>query len=181
MSTYRYLDHPHPDRAEHVHVRVQIDADTGAGECLWAHPLGADLYRVLNIPFFTSDVGLDDIVLALTIDDEPEFIEVIARRSHVRYTFELPDLAIAEDLRHTADRLGVAIECGIGLPAEASLDITYDQPSGVIFVANLPDRTNGAEFQSFLEANAVWFECIDMVGAAPQVRAREDVSTNGGD
>ena len=160
MSTYRYLAHPHPDRAEQVHVRIQIDEDSGAGECLWAHPLGADLYRILNVPFFTSDVGLDDIVLALTLEDEPEFIEVVARRSHVRYCFQLPDRNALAPLMALQEPLGVAIEGGLGL----------------MFVANLPDRTNASEFQAFLEANAVWFECIDIVGAAPLARAREDVT-----
>jgi len=173
MSPYRYLDHPHPDPTEQVHVRVQIADDSGAGECLWAHPLGADLYRILNIPFFTSDIGMDDIVLALTLDDEPEFVEVVARRSHVRYAFGLPDQDAIMALQPVTESLGVAVECAVGLMDES--------PVGLMFVANLPDRTNASDFQAFLEAQAVWFECIDQVGATPAGRAREDVSSNGGD
>jgi hypothetical protein len=181
MSTYRYLDHAHPDPAEQVHVRVQLDHESGAGECLKAHPLGSDLYRILNIPLFTSDIGMDDIVLALTLDDEPEFIEVVARRSHVRYSFELPDLALVPALSQTAARLGVAVECGVGIPLDEDLDDALGHAAGVMFVANLPDRTNAAEFQAFLETYAVWFECVDIVGAIPARRPREDVSSNGGD
>jgi hypothetical protein len=181
MTTYRYLDHPRPDPAEQVHVRVQLDHESGAGECLRAHPLGSDLYRILNIPLFSAEIGMDDIVLALTLDDEPEFIEVVARRTHVRYSFELPDLALVPGLSDTAARLGVAVECGVGISLDEDLDVVHDRAAGVMFVANLPDRTNAAEFQTFLETHAVWFECVDIVGAAGAARAREDVSANGGD
>lgn len=163
MSPYRYLDHPHPHPSEQVHVRVQLDGDEFTGECLWAHPLGADLYRVLSVPFTTAEVGMDDIVLALTLGDEPEFVEVVARRSHVRFSFELADGVAAHVLTRVITSLCVVVECC----------------GGRLYVANLPDRTDATEFQEFLETHAQWFERVDLTGAAGEATAQEDVSTGG--
>ena len=112
--------------------------------------MGPDHYRIENLPFFTSEVGLHDVVLALPVDDDhPEFVEVVERHTHVRITFELPVGAVRACIDEV-DRLR--------LPCEGA--------DGKMFVINLPDRSQARQAQDLIELHALWFERVDHEGAA---------------
>jgi hypothetical protein len=132
-----------------VKIRIPLDDDALSGECVWASPLGGDRYRIENLPFFASDVGLHDVVLALEVDGMPELVEVVERTTLVRFLFELPPNVMRRCIDEV-DRLE--------LPCEGA--------DGRVFVINLPDRSQARQAQDLLEQHAIWFERIDHEGAA---------------
>lgn len=96
-----------------------------SGESLWATPLGNDLYRIENIPFFAYGLNFLDIVLATPDSDElkPEIRKVVTpsgRRTY-RVIFKKDierekQLALLESLEQyeasyeRADGINVAID-----------------------------------------------------------------------
>lgn len=151
MSPYRYADHPVPDRTQLTKIRIGL---TGCGhitgEWVWAVPLGDDTYRIENVVVWDSQVGLHDEVVAIDLGDGPEVVEVVTRRTRLRFVFNLESRAVVELLDAQPFRPEIAVEhSGDG-----------------IFVANLPDRSVATEFQAFLEEHAAWFERMDNIGSA---------------
>ncbi|WP_286342333.1 DUF4265 domain-containing protein [Ferrimonas sp. YFM] len=61
-----------------VHIDLPNHWATG-GESLWATPLGNDLYRIENIPFYAYGLNFRDVVLATADTDElkPEVRKVL--------------------------------------------------------------------------------------------------------
>lgn len=156
MSTYRYADHPVADRDQLVKISIPLEPlGPVHREHVYALPLGGDTYRIQNVPFFDADLGLHDEVIAIAFDGDPEYCEpevvaTVTRRTHVRFSFELPSRDLVAEMDTLECRRDVAIECcGDGQ-----------------FVANLPDRTVASQFQSFLEKYATWFDRSDSPGAA---------------
>ena len=75
------------DMAEDGLVKLHIDLPnhwgTG-GESLWAEPLGNDLYRIENVPFYAYGLNYQDVVRA-TVDSEdlkPEVRELVTDGGH---------------------------------------------------------------------------------------------------
>jgi hypothetical protein len=68
-------------------VKIHIDLPNHwaiGGESVWAEPLGNDLYKIENVPFYTYGLNFQDIVRA-TPDSEdliPEIRELIAPSGH---------------------------------------------------------------------------------------------------
>jgi uncharacterized protein DUF4265 len=57
-----------------VRVAFKLERDAegwppASSESLWAEPLGEDLYRIDNTPWFVRDLAVDDVVRALAGDD----------------------------------------------------------------------------------------------------------------
>ncbi|MBL1142416.1 MAG: DUF4265 domain-containing protein [Proteobacteria bacterium] len=74
------------EELEKVHIDLPNHWAIG-GESLWATPLGNNLYRIENIPFFAYGLNFQDIVLA-TPDSEdlkPEIRKVITPGEHRTY------------------------------------------------------------------------------------------------
>jgi len=57
------------------------------GESLWATPLGSDLYRIENVPFFAYGLNFLDIVLATPDSDQlkPEIRRLVTPSGHKTY------------------------------------------------------------------------------------------------
>ena len=57
------------------------------GESLWATPLGNDLYRIENVPFFAYGLNFLDIVVATADSDElkPEIRRIVTPSGHRTY------------------------------------------------------------------------------------------------
>ena len=149
MSTYRYHDHSAPDRSQLIEVRISLPGgDPVASEWVWALPLGGDSYRIENVVVWATEFGLHDEVIAVDLGDGLEVVEVIERRTHLRFTFNLENLAVVALLDAQPFRSEISVEhAGHGL-----------------FVANLPDRSAAAALQGFLEEHAAWFERVDNLG-----------------
>lgn len=57
------------------------------GESMWATPLGNDLYRIENVPFFAYGLNFLDIVLAKSESEDliPEICSVVTPSGHRTY------------------------------------------------------------------------------------------------
>lgn len=66
------------DNLEKLHIDLPNHWAIG-GESLWATPLGDDLYRIENVPFFAYGLNFLDVVLATFDSDElkPEIRKVV--------------------------------------------------------------------------------------------------------
>lgn len=71
---------------EKVHIDLPNHWAIG-GESLWATPLGSDLYRIENVPFFAYGLNFLDVVLATADSDElkPEVRKVVEPSGHRTY------------------------------------------------------------------------------------------------
>jgi xanthine dehydrogenase molybdopterin-binding subunit B len=122
--------------SDFVKIRFRLEPDTAGwppaeSEGLWAEPLGRDLYRVDNTPWFVLMLAADDIVRAASGDDDvlwatervewsgKHTIRVIPRSSagmtasQVRETFE--------PLRVTGEVLQQYRMVALDVPADAPL------------------------------------------------------------
>ncbi|MEQ8336157.1 MAG: DUF4265 domain-containing protein [Cyclobacteriaceae bacterium] len=68
---------------EKVHIDLPNHWAIG-GESMWAEPLGNDLYRIENVPFYAYGLNFHDIVRATADSDElkPEIRELIESSGH---------------------------------------------------------------------------------------------------
>lgn len=66
-----------------LHIDLPHHWATG-GESLWAEELGADLYRIRNVPFFAYGLNFHDVVRATadTPDLKPEIREIVTPSGH---------------------------------------------------------------------------------------------------
>ena len=62
-------------------VKIGIRDDDGDVETTWAEPLGGNLYRVDNTPFFAYRLSADDVVEALPESDGLLFFKRVVRKS----------------------------------------------------------------------------------------------------
>jgi hypothetical protein len=76
---------------EKVHIDLPNHWAIG-GESLWATPLGNDLYRIENVPFFAYGLNFLDVVLATADSEElkPEVRKVISASGHRTYRVMFP-------------------------------------------------------------------------------------------
>lgn len=68
---------------EKIHIDLPNHWAIG-GESLWAEPLGNDLYKIENVPFYAYGLNFHDIVRATADSDElkPEIRELIETSGH---------------------------------------------------------------------------------------------------
>jgi hypothetical protein len=71
-------------------VKVHIDLPNHwaiGGESLWATPLGNDLYRLENVPFFAYGLCFQDVVLAIADSEDlkPEVRKLVTPSGHRTY------------------------------------------------------------------------------------------------
>jgi hypothetical protein len=74
------------ENLEKIHIDLPNHWATG-GESMWATPLGNDLYRIENVPFFSYGLNFFDVVHA-TPDNEdqiPEIRKVVTPSGHRTY------------------------------------------------------------------------------------------------
>jgi len=68
---------------EKIHIDLPNHWAVG-GESMWAEPLGNDLYKIENVPFYAYGLNFQDIVRATSDSDElkPEIRELIMLSGH---------------------------------------------------------------------------------------------------
>jgi hypothetical protein len=76
-----------PASEERPLVKIQIELSPSAPfrvESFWAEPLGGDLYRMRNTPFFAHDLNFHDVVSAIghTAERPPSIKAVVERSGH---------------------------------------------------------------------------------------------------
>lgn len=108
-------------------------------ELLWAEPLGNDLYRIDNIPFFVCDIGLKDEVEATHVDGERVFVRTVRSGGH--RTVRLLVWA-RTDVKPLRDELRA-----LGCSSELNED-------GRLVAVNVPPAVPSETIVQFLEAGA---------------------------
>jgi hypothetical protein len=117
---------------EDKYVKVGFRDDEGEVETLWAVPLGANLYRVDNTPFFAYGISADDVVEARPEADGFLFFERVAHKSGHRTVrvmlAELSEIEPGPTLLADLKRLGCTYENAfhklicVDVPPAVSLD-----------------------------------------------------------
>ena len=74
------------EKLEKIHIDLPNHWAIG-GESLWATPLGKDLYRIENVPFYAYGLNFLDVVLATSDSHElkPEIRKVVTPSGHRTY------------------------------------------------------------------------------------------------
>lgn len=74
------------ENLEKIHIDLPNHWAIG-GESLWATPMGDDLYRIENVPFFAYGLNFLDIVYATSDNQDriPEIIKVVTPSGHRTY------------------------------------------------------------------------------------------------
>jgi len=145
---------PSTDEPALVKVHVSVDDGPVAGEYLWAEVLVDEIshYRLASIPFFVSELSLDDVVLA---HPDPEFgLEFVhvARRSEqitVGVIFTDPAFrgpALHPDVARTLDDLHVARERAQG--SHFSLSVHADH------LGELVDRLESWQLDGLVDCHS---------------------------
>ena len=103
-------------------------------ETLWATPLGADLYRLENSPFFAYGISWQDVIEAKrhSESDVPEFVRRVRKSGNrtLRVIFENSRLAepTAQTVLRELQRLGCSYEgmqphlVAVNVPPEARIE-----------------------------------------------------------
>jgi hypothetical protein len=123
-------------------VRIRIELAEGQhpnlkSEGLWAEPLGNDLYRLDNVPFYAYDLHYCDVVRAVARapGSQPTIVEVVRPSGHKTVRISLsPDLA-EDDRRRLLDGLSEA-------------GAAYEHASGRLYSVDVPP---GADYPSICD------------------------------
>jgi len=139
---------PAPDPIDLVHVRIPLTDPEIRCECVWAEALGANSYRIANVPFFAHDVGIHDVVIAVDVDGELELVEVVEHRSVASFSYEL-DPRVDEPVFFADAR-------GTGAATE--------RLTQRCFSTDLHHPDGADRFEALLRHHCRWFERFDGSG-----------------
>lgn len=132
-----------------VKVFVELEHSVFQGyktESVWAEPLGGDLYRLRNVPFYAMGVSNEDVVRASLRDGDLFFKAVGRRGGHSTYRFFTMD--------------GIADEQWLPYwqPLE-DLGCTFERGTGRLFAVDVPPEVNIYKAYESLDAGekaGVW-------------------------
>jgi hypothetical protein len=146
LGTPGYDDWMSDDPTAKVLFRVPSDGDPIV-ETLWAIPLGNDLYKLDNSPFYAYSVSWQDVVFAPYDEEEdfPTFESVVERSGNrtVRICFETP---VQPD--NASDQI---------LQGLVALGCSYEGAHRKYIAINIPPAVELAEVRSYLcEREADW-------------------------
>ena len=141
-------------------VKVVLTED-GRVETLWADPLGGDLYRLDNLPFWKYGVSLHDVVEARPDDSgRPAFIRVVEKSGNRTVRIILrPRANESPESQAVLDRL-VALGC------------SYESMNPGYAVVNIPPGVILGDVVEVLTASRHQWEHVDPT--------YEDLYPNGG-
>jgi hypothetical protein len=134
-------------------VLFRVDYDDGdmVVETLWATPLGNDLYKLDNSPFYAYGVSWEDVVLAPYDDEEalPAFRSVVERSGNrtIRVMFDPP---VADG--NPSDQI---------LKGLLALGCSYEGANRGYIAINLPPRVDLEEVRGYLIGTDVEWEHAD--------------------
>lgn len=119
-------------------VKVHIDLPNHwavGGESMWAEPLGGDLYRIENVPFYAYGLNFKDIVSARrnSEDEILEIKEVVKPGGHKTFRVNFKKAIDHEQQVEILDSLGVGYErayeyyVALDLETDKDYNAIYDQ------------------------------------------------------
>ena len=128
----------HPQSSEGL-VKVTFDLPekdgTFATESLWAEPIGDDLYRLRNVPFYLCGFSEQDTVKAEEHEGRLVVRSIVERGGHSTYRIFLPEQTTEEQFSKdwvSLGKLGCTYEratrrlVGIDVPPHADVYAVYD-------------------------------------------------------
>jgi hypothetical protein len=131
-------DKQHPKQEEQcVKVVFNLPKNDGpvATESLWAEPLGANVYRLRNVPFYLYGFSEQDVVRAEENDGRLVVTDIVDRGGHSTYRIFLPEETSEERFSKDWLRLG-ELGCtyeratrrlvAIDVPAHADVYAVYE-------------------------------------------------------
>jgi hypothetical protein len=134
-----------------VLFRVLDDDGSVSVETLWAIPLGRDLYRLDNSPFYAYGVSWQDTVLApIDLQEQmPTFQSVVERSGNqtIRIIFELPVSS-----GNISDQL---------LQGLVALGCSYEGANPKYVSVNIPPKVELQDVRSYLIAHDAQWEHAD--------------------
>lgn len=118
------------EELEKIHIGLPNHWATG-GESFWATPLGNNLFRLENVPFYAYGLNFHDVVKATSESDEliPEILELVELSGHrtFRVFFEKSiDRQKQEEI----------------LNSMKDLTISYERANGIYFSLDMQPKGN---------------------------------------
>jgi|SRR6476619_4991884 len=132
-------------------VKVKLTDDHGNVETLWAHPLGNDLYRLDNYPWYAYRVSCGDIIEARPSEpgDFRELVRVVEKSGNRTLRLSLtPPADKASESQAILDRL-------------RELGCEYEGANPGYFAINLPPPVNLHVVRDFLTSTGQQWEYAD--------------------
>jgi hypothetical protein len=137
----------------HVSVTLDPDKDGAAEETLLAYPIGGNYAQIASIPFFASNIGIDDIVeTEITADLHRDFVAVVKKNTNTFYgqfdgQFDDDDKEVCKDqiLSDYFIRFGLRIETFAPGIFALAVPVYFDQ---------LDEAIRDAPFQLTIEEDA---------------------------
>lgn len=130
-----------------VKVLFSNDGEDAIAETLWAEPVGKDIYKLRNSPFFFYGASFEDIVRALpAADGMLEFAEVVDRSGSSTYRIMVRESCTKDLFDKYRQRL---IALGSSLERASHHLYAIDVPLGI-------DIDQVVEILDDGEANDVW-------------------------
>lgn len=116
----------------HVKMLVHLEQDEDGyppttEESMWVRPLGEGLFQVDNIPFFASDIALEDVVAADPEKGVWRFRQVVRRSGHATLRLIIYDVAEVPAVIERFARLGCISERS-HIPGLIALDVPPSTP-----------------------------------------------------
>lgn len=113
---------------DRTHIKVLVHTKPKDGyppeewEGLWAIPIGANRFKIDNIPFYARDVSCGDVVEACLDNGEHIFKRVVEPSANSTIRVVIYDLADESAIRSELIKLGCSVE-GSGTPGLIALNV----------------------------------------------------------
>lgn len=98
-------------------------------ESLWAEPIGEDLFRIKNVPFYAEGYAYDDIVHAPRVKDELIVDHIVQRSGHSTYLLFLNEDPVGNSWVHCWEPL-------------QELGCSYERATNRLFAVDVPPATD---------------------------------------
>jgi hypothetical protein len=127
---------PSGEDLERVVVPLEhTDRHRHATETVWAERLGADRFRLRNVPFYAYDLSYGDIVRGVVRSGGLTLESIVERGGHSTYRLFVTDTEVLQRFLEfwlPLERLGCTLEraterlIAVDVPPEANIHATYE-------------------------------------------------------
>lgn len=142
---------------EDIMVKVHVDLPNHwavGGESMWATPMGEELYRLENVPFYAYGLNYHDIVRATSDSDEliPEIIRLIEPSGYRTFRMFFQKQIDSDQRQETFDTL-------------AELSVYYERATNNFFSLNMSPEGNyeavNDKLEQLVQQNILEFETCE--------------------
>jgi len=147
-------------RNDHVKIHFQLERDSDDYppqdvEAVWAVPVGADTYRLDNVPFFVRGLSSEDIVRAQPQDGVLFFLGLVEAGGHSTVRVLICNRDETQAVRDELRAMGCSSE-GTNIPGLVAVDIPPSVPYAEVRDFLVAGEQNGRwEFEEGCVAQAL--------------------------